>query len=131
MSKYHESKQQYKEYNSEVDKRIKLIDNLNSIYNTKYTLKFFPYYNLKGELIPYEFEIAFYHDGIPFSLSNHDKEIVLDDFQNIDLHIETLSKIEDFIAKNKAKLFDLDMNCHNVHCSENMKTIQRLIEESK
>ena len=121
--KYYESKQQYIEYNSELDKKIKLIDNLNSIYNTKYTLRFFPATLGSG--------ISFYHDGMPFSLSNHDDKIFsIDDFQKVDLYIETLSKIEDFIAKNKVKLFDLDMNTDNVHLSKNMKTIQRLIEES-
>ena len=121
--KYYESKQQYIEYNSELDKKIELVDNLNSMYNTKYTVRFFP-----GNLNSL---FSFYHDGMPFSLSNHDEEIFsIDDFQKIDLYIETLSKIEDFIAKNKAKLLDLDMNSDNIHLSKNMKTIQRLIEES-
>jgi|TARA_R110000787_G_scaffold272407_1_gene379833 hypothetical protein len=121
--KYYKSKQQYKEYNFELDKKIKLIDNLNSIYNTKYTLRFFPATLSAG--------FTFYHDGMPFSLSNHDDEILtIDDFEKADLYIKTLSKIEDFIVKNKAKLFDSNMDCNNVHLSKNMKMIQKMVEEN-
>ena len=117
------SKQQYKEYTFEFDKKIKLIDNLNSTYNTKYLSR------IRGASL--NSTIDFYYGSVPFTLSNHDTEILsIDDFEKFDLYVKTLSKIEDFITKNKAKLFDLGIRCYNVHLSKNMQIIQRLIDES-
>ena len=117
--KNYKSKQQYKEYNFEFDKKIKLIDNINLIYKAKYNIKIFG-----AEL---NSMITFYYDGMPLS---NIEILSIYDFEKIDLHIKTLSKIEDYIAKNKSKLFDLDMNCYNVHFPTNMKMIEKLIEQT-